>query len=391
MRGTGESSGAARSSARRGALCGEGVPVSEQGPIAAAAHAGPTENRGRTEPPLAGPARVSLRGNWAWNLVGAGVPLAVGLVTIPFLIRSTGVEGFGILTLVWSLIGYFSIFDFGIGRALTQQVSSGRSHAAGEIPALVKHGLLLMLLTGSCGAALLTLLAYPLGHVWMNVSPGLQETATRCLRIAALGIPVSTVTSGLKGVLEGYEDFRTSSLLRLLFGILNFVMPAAAALATGGSLDYMVASEGFYNNCIRVNYDGAAAPSTNNMESLFDSGNGSTPAGTPVDMASVNDATDCPHKGFEARIPWSVLYAGTRFGTADQIAWSADIDALLAIPQGRQAGNVRANVVALNAVVHGCITHDVKARGGIAGKEIAGRRKGISDHVERRIGNANPI
>lgn len=82
-------------------------------------------------------------------------------------------------------------------------------------------------------------------------------------------------------------------------------------------LDYMVASEGFYNNAIRVNYDGAAAPSTNNMESLFDSGNGSTPAGTPVDMASVNDATDCPHKGFEARIPWSVLYAGTRFGTVE--------------------------------------------------------------------------
>ena len=85
----------------------------------------------------------------------------------------------------------------------------------------------------------------------------------------------------------------------------------------GFGLDYMAASEGFYNNVIRVNYDGAAAPSTNNMDSLFDSGNGTTPAGTPVDMASVNDATACLHKGFEVRIPWTNLYVGTRFGTVE--------------------------------------------------------------------------
>lgn len=85
----------------------------------------------------------------------------------------------------------------------------------------------------------------------------------------------------------------------------------------GFGLDYMLASEGFYNNAIRINYDGVDAPSTNNMDSLFDNGNGAMPAGTPVDMASVNDASACPHKGFEARIPWSVLYAGTRFGTVE--------------------------------------------------------------------------
>ncbi len=86
---------------------------------------------------------------------------------------------------------------------------------------------------------------------------------------------------------------------------------------SGFGLDYMAASEGFYNNCIRINYDGADAPTTNNLDSLFDNGNGATPAGTPVDMASLNDATACPHKGFEVRIPWTNLYEGTRFGTVE--------------------------------------------------------------------------
>ncbi len=82
-------------------------------------------------------------------------------------------------------------------------------------------------------------------------------------------------------------------------------------------LDYMAASEGFYNNVIRILYDGVEIPSTNNTESLFDAGNGNTPSGSPVDIASQNDATTCPHKGFEVRIPWAVLYEGTRFGTVE--------------------------------------------------------------------------
>lgn len=85
----------------------------------------------------------------------------------------------------------------------------------------------------------------------------------------------------------------------------------------GFGLDYMLASEGFYNNAIRISYDGVEAPSTNNTESLFDNGNGATPVGTPVDMASLNDTTTCLHKGFEVRIPWAVLYAGSRFGTVE--------------------------------------------------------------------------
>ena len=87
--------------------------------------------------------------------------------------------------------------------------------------------------------------------------------------------------------------------------------------AGGFGLDYMFASEGFYNNAIRVLYNGVEAPSTNNLESLFDVGNGSTPVGTPVDMAALNDSTACVLKGFETRIPWTEVYNSERFGTVE--------------------------------------------------------------------------
>lgn len=92
-----------------------------------------------------------------------------------------------------------------------------------------------------------------------------------------------------------------------------------AALTNGFGLDVMVASEGFFNNVVQVLYDGVVAPDTTNVIALFDSGNGANPVGTPVDMAVYGDTTSCDLNGFEARIPWSVLYGSNtgRYGTVE--------------------------------------------------------------------------
>ena len=47
----------------------------------------------------------------------------VGLFSIPVLIRAMGASRFGILTLAWAFVGYTSLFDFGLGRALTKAVA----------------------------------------------------------------------------------------------------------------------------------------------------------------------------------------------------------------------------------------------------------------------------
>ena len=55
---------------------------------------------------------MSLSRNTIWNLAGAGLPLLIGAATIPWLMSRLGVERFGILTLLWAIIGYFSLFYF---------------------------------------------------------------------------------------------------------------------------------------------------------------------------------------------------------------------------------------------------------------------------------------
>ena len=61
--------------------------------------------------------------NTVWNLGGQVAPLVVAIFAIPPLIKGLGTDRFGVLTLAWVVIGYFSLFDLGLGRALTKLVA----------------------------------------------------------------------------------------------------------------------------------------------------------------------------------------------------------------------------------------------------------------------------
>ncbi len=180
---------------------------------------------------------MSLGRNTAWNIAGNALPLLIGAVTIPILIPKLGIERFGILTLLWAIIGYFSLFDFGIGRAITQQVAS--SFGAGrqdEIPQIIKAGLEFTALTGFLGAVILALTAYPLSHFGLGVSVELKQEVFWSLVVAAAGIPLATVSNGLRGALEGYEKFDTSNFARMLLGTSIFLFPFIAVAVHGSSL-----------------------------------------------------------------------------------------------------------------------------------------------------------
>ena len=73
-------------------------------------------------PPPAG-RHVRLVRHTLFNLVGLGAPLFVALVSIPMLLQELGVPRFGLLTLIWAVVSYFSLFDLGLGRALTQSLA----------------------------------------------------------------------------------------------------------------------------------------------------------------------------------------------------------------------------------------------------------------------------
>ena len=94
--------------------------------------------------------------NTIWNLIGEAAPLLVAVIAVPFLVRGLGTDRFGVLMIVWMLIGYLSLFDLGVGRALTNLVAQklGRGEEA-SLPPLIWTANILMLAAGIVGALLL--------------------------------------------------------------------------------------------------------------------------------------------------------------------------------------------------------------------------------------------
>lgn len=161
----------------------------------------------------------------------------VGLLALPFLLQRVGVDKLGVLTLVWTLIGYFSIFDLGLGRALTHHISALRIDSDSQmIDGAISFGVGLMLVVGVGGMLLVCGTIYFLGIGWLNVGEDVYEQAYWAIFSASLGIPLTTLTSGLKGILEGYESFRSINLLRTVLGISNFLFPVISVLFFGPNL-----------------------------------------------------------------------------------------------------------------------------------------------------------
>ncbi len=179
--------------------------------------------------------------NTVWNLIGLGGPLAVALFAIPVLIQSLGTERFGVLSLVWAVIGYFGVFDLGLGRALTKTIAERlQGNKGGDCGTIAWTTILLMAGLGVAAGCLLAVLSGWLVHEILKVPAGLRDETVAAFLLVAFSMPAVIVTIGLRGLLEAHQEFRAVNLVRIATGIYTFLSPLFV-LACTRSLTAVVA------------------------------------------------------------------------------------------------------------------------------------------------------
>jgi O-antigen/teichoic acid export membrane protein len=164
--------------------------------------------------------------NALWNLLGNCAPMLVAVPCIALLIKRLGTDQFGVLTLVWALIGYATLFDLGLGRALTQLVAAKLGSGADqEIPGLVWTSLLLLLLLGLLGALVVVLLAPWLVNHTLHVRGTLGHETLYSLYLLGISVPVVISTAALRGLLEAHQRFGLINALRIPMGVFAYAGP----------------------------------------------------------------------------------------------------------------------------------------------------------------------
>jgi O-antigen/teichoic acid export membrane protein len=184
--------------------------------------------------------------NTALNLAGLVVPLAVGFVTIPMVVRAMGNDRFGILALVWVVLGYFGLFDLGLGRTTTKYIADALGRKEPEkLPGYLWTAVSLQTGIGLL-AALLSYLAAPLiVRRMLNIPDGFITETILTLRLVGLSLPVMFISSSFRGVLEAAQRFDLVNAVKVPVNVLFYVLPlAGVALGFGlpGIVVLLVAS-----------------------------------------------------------------------------------------------------------------------------------------------------
>ncbi len=204
----------------------------------------------------------SIAKNTIYNLLGYGVPLIFALVLIPPLIKGLGQERFGILSLAWIIIGYFSLFDFGIGRTLTKIIAEKiGTEQIDQIPSVFWTSLILMLSISFIGTIIIIFFVPTIVYKFLNISGSLQKETLNTFYILAISIPIVTTTAGIRGVLEAYQKFGTINIIRSILGVFSFLGPLLCLIFTK-SLFWIVLFLIFirilvwvlyFNECLKLN------------------------------------------------------------------------------------------------------------------------------------------
>lgn len=181
--------------------------------------------------------------NVSINFIGLILPTFVSLVTVPAYIHALGVERYGVVSLVWTLIGYFGILDLGMSMAAQNHISKAlASGDADESARVFWSAFWLNLGTGIAGGLLIYFGAFVYTAYFTKVSAAMQHEVYLALPWLALAIPLANVSWVFAGAINGAERFGVFNTNQTIGTFLFQLLPLAAAWWIAPNLQTVLAA-----------------------------------------------------------------------------------------------------------------------------------------------------
>ncbi len=173
--------------------------------------------------------------NSLWNITGSAIPALAALATVPLLIGALGVEGYGIVTIVSSVIGYFAVLDINMSSGAIKYLAE--NHAAGDRERFSEtfwFGASFYGLLGLVGALLIFFGADWLVQRLFDLPDTTRESTSLALKIGAVGFALTQAQHYLIVVPQALQRYDRSAQTEAFFGVFVNVASVIIALAGGG-------------------------------------------------------------------------------------------------------------------------------------------------------------
>ena len=136
-----------------------------------------------------------------------GVNVLVGVFLSPFIIHRLGDEAFGIWVIIFSITGYYGLFDLGIRSSIVRYVSKyTATNDQEQLNRLVNTALFSYSCIGIV-AMVITLLAALFVHSIKGISPQFEQTGRWLLLMVGTAVSLGFPFGLFGGILEGLQRF----------------------------------------------------------------------------------------------------------------------------------------------------------------------------------------
>lgn len=183
---------------------------------------------------------MSIRRHTAYNVVGNVVPMLATLFTLPVYLRTVGEDRYGVLIILWTLLGYFGLFDLGLGRAVTNRIAALSQATPREREEVFWTALLMNLALGVVGALVMWAVGAIVFDHFVTVPGALTGELRAALPWLVAAFPLLLAASVMSGALMGREEFLAQNAVNVVAGILFQVVPLAVALLVSPHLPALV-------------------------------------------------------------------------------------------------------------------------------------------------------
>jgi len=175
-----------------------------------------------------------------YNIAGSIAPMFVSIVTVPIYLHLVGDARYGVLALVWVLMGYFGLFDPGLSRAAAYHIALLHDGAGKDRESVFWTAMAVNLGFGLVGAAVLYFGAKPLFAWAFKMPEALRGEVIASLPWLAASIPVGMMGNALGGVLQAREWFGILNILTVSATISVQFVPLAVAHFHGPELEALI-------------------------------------------------------------------------------------------------------------------------------------------------------
>jgi O-antigen/teichoic acid export membrane protein len=154
------------------------------------------------------------------------VTLLVAVAAVPVVVRGLGPARFGVLSLSWIILSYFTVFDLGLTPATTKFAADalGRGDEAAVGPVLWT-AVASQAVLGMLAAAALAALAPVLSDHLLHLSAPVRGEARTALFLLAPAIVIVLVSGSFSGLLEATQRFGLLNAVRVPANLATFALP----------------------------------------------------------------------------------------------------------------------------------------------------------------------